>query len=121
MSRTFRGKISVILAVLALSSPSAFSESKEAEFDKNLYMEDTLPYKEGELSVLINRNSGKVEYYWMDESDEWMAVGSEDKELQYLYENRNKIRKERQLRGMQQEMNALEADTMHEDMYGTHQ
>ncbi|MFA4981922.1 MAG: hypothetical protein WC592_05570 [Candidatus Omnitrophota bacterium] len=75
--------------------------------DKGAYNEEYVPVGDYEVPVLINRSTGKVEYYWHDTDKRWVEAREFKGDLQRIYTDRKKIRQDRKLAEMQQELDRL--------------
>ena len=76
------------------------------------YINDTVPVGKGELPVLVNKDTKKVEYYMDEDKKEWVAADKSAIDLQKQYNNRVKIRDERSFGESQEELNRFEEDSM---------
>ncbi|MFA5143335.1 MAG: hypothetical protein WC522_04110 [Candidatus Omnitrophota bacterium] len=126
--------IRVILIAIILSAPGAYAEEIRDTAvavapapDENLYKKDTVPldspYPPGdeyfsnyEMPVLIDKATNKVTYYQPASHGGWIAAGDQQAALQALYDKRAEIRKEQQLRDMQDEMDRMRRDSFGQKM-----
>ncbi|MDD5436450.1 MAG: hypothetical protein PHX20_02795 [Candidatus Omnitrophica bacterium] len=114
-------------ATEAMRAREMMRSSAVAEVDESRYVRDTVPvddtyaYEIGyggacEVPVLLNKDTGKVEYYRSYAEDKWIIAGNQEEALQGLYDRRQDIRDERRLKGMQDEMNRRNRASMSERM-----
>jgi hypothetical protein len=76
------------------------------------YTKDTVPVGRGELPVLVNKETKKVEYFRDADSGDWAAADTGKIDLQKQYDDRVKIRDERSFRQSQKELDRMEEDSM---------
>lgn len=87
----------------------------DAPGQESQYSKDTVPVEGSyacqigydpacELPVLLNKETGRVEYFWSSSQNKWIAAGDQQITLQALYDKRKRIRDQRQLKEMQEEM-----------------
>ena len=106
-----------LLPVLAIISVSVLClpawgglPAPSTSYDKSTYYEDTVTTKSGEVSVLVNRDDGKIGYFWSTDKSQWVDAGEYPENLQKIYANKA------QLESMQSAMNQF-----HEESFQEHQ
>jgi len=83
-----------------------------AAVDESNYMKDKVPVGGGELAVLVNKDTKKVEYFRDADKADWVAADKSKIDLQKQYDDRNKIRMDRGFKESQEELDRFEEDSM---------
>ena len=94
---------------------ASFGEAPDAKTAQTInesdYIKDTAPVGRGELPVLVNKDTKKVEYFRDEDTEEWMAADKSKIDLQKQYDDRNKIRMDRGFKESQEELDRMEEDS----------
>lgn len=107
-------KIVLIILFLSLSACVFAAGPQSPAEQEDVYRKDRAPVGRRELPILVNKLTGKVEYYWSEETKMWVEAGKRQAELQKQYDDRDKIRDERSFKQTQEEMNRLHDESFKE-------
>ena len=128
----------IIMTIVIASGLSFFyahaEEPKQAALvtavDESLYNKDTVPVDNTyacqvgntsacEVPILLNKTTKKIEYYWSTDANGWVKSGDQQAALQALYDKREEIRTQRQLKRTQGEMDRHIRESMDEGQRNT--
>ena len=113
------------LCSLCACDEAAKKDSAAIAIDESLYNKETIPvdniyacqvgYTSAcEVPVLLNKATKKVEYYWSGADNKWVNAGDRQAAFQALYDKREEVRTQRQLKSMQDEMDRRHRESMEE-------
>ena len=127
--------LTVIFIVVSMFAISAYGEEVKKDstaitVNESLYDKESVPVENTyacqvgyasacEVPVLLNKITKKIEYYWSGADSKWVIAGDQQAALQDLYNKREAIRTQRQLKAMQDEMDRRARESMEEGQHNT--
>ena len=111
------------LCIICIYADGGNKDSVVIIVNESLYDKETVPVDNTyacqvgcvsacEMPVLLNKMTKKIEYYWSTADNKWVVAGDQQTALQAMYDKREEIRTQRQLKSMQDEINKLHKEDM---------